>query len=274
MTKETKEIKPAKANSEKALSTEEQAKKIAVLRQLSGEGNRMAINYVNFNGEVGKYLRGTNKKDEKTGKTIKEDLGDTFEGVLLKKRNRINTYTPKRQDLSYNSAEFDGMGDRIKLYDGNKKLVSQGTFRELKEEYNTDGQKKLVAMEAVLYIKQQGAEILTKLCVSGASLSKLFDYFGSFGNDDSMTRYVTKLGAQKESNEFGDYFVMTFQKGDPIDIDEAINMQKALSTVLAITSKKVEVSNSPTSENQGEVIDVDADLEEGLGDIKVEDIPF
>lgn len=240
-----------------ALLSEEQKKLIAEARHSSGEGIRLNIKYVSFNGKDGNFYSSTGLKNEQ-GKTIKENLGIVYQGIVLKNRCKVNVYDPKNPLATFRSDEFnDVTRERIKVYNGNSQLVGEGSYRELKSKIPG------LSMEKILYIKEPEGEGLVKMSVGGMSIKPWFDYLKTFPTDDTSIRYITKFGGEDQSNDYGDFKTMTFAKGEVIDINQAIDWQRALDMALG-SYRNV---NQTAGESEPAYIEED-------GEVKVEDIPF
>lgn len=249
-----------------AITSEEQNRLIAEARNSSGEGVRLNIKFVSFNGKDGIYFMSTGQKNE-AGKTIKENLGAGYQGIVLKNRNRVNVYNPKNPLAAFRSEEFDNtQNEVIRVYNGNSQLVGQGTYKDLK--LKIPG----LTLEKVLYIKEVEGDGIVKLSVGGTSIKPWFDYLKTFAADDTSIRYITIFGAEPKSNEFGDFHIMKFSKGETVDIVKAIEYQRGLNMALNTIRNINNQTIVPTAHGE-----VDADFtytEENGTEIRAEDIPF
>jgi hypothetical protein len=242
-------------------SVEERAL-LARLRQNSGEGLKVGnFKYVSCNGKTGKFTFGS--KDEK-GKATKTEIGNTYKGIVLKIRKRVNAFDGKDPTRTFSSDEFDDMNNEpIKVFNGLKQLVGDGSYRDLKKTVSG------ISMENVLYIKEEGEDRVVKLSVGGASLSKWFDYLKTFEAWDTSARYETIFGTTLAKHDvFGEYYQMTFERGKQENLEECIKLQDSLNYALNLMKNKDSVI-------QGETMHADqADYPERPDDIKVEEIPF
>jgi len=235
-----------------ALTVEQEKQLIAEARSNSGEGMRLSLKYVSFNGKEGTYYLSTGMKNE-SGKTIKEDLGPNYSGIVLKNRNRVNVFNPKNALASFKSDEFDNtQTEQISVFNGNNQLVGRGTYKELKEKIPG------LTMEKVLYIKEVGGdEGLVKMSVGGSSMKPWFDYLKVFPADDTSIRYVTIFGEESKSNDFGDFHCMKFSKGESIDIIKALDWQRSLNIALNAFSRNVNIPSMVDDKEDLEVISVE-----------------
>jgi len=257
---EENSIQPKSDNS---LMSEQDRKKIAELRRNANEGmNSINIRYVEFNGKDGIYRKSSGKKDE-AGRAIKEEMGNGFQGIIVKNRNRVNVYDPKRKESSHGSMrsdEFDSVNDPIVVYNQDKQIVGRGSYRELKNQMP-------IKMEKVLYVKVPNDDTFIKLSVSGMSLKSFFDYLKSFEMDDSSSRYLTIFGSRDDNNEFGEYKVMTFTRGEAQDIDQILELQKGLNLAIMVNEKS----------KSGNVARIDDEIEivkDENSEVDMSNIPF
>ena len=250
-----------KKTKELTTTPQEEQAMVAKLREMSGEsGGGVDVHFVNFNGKEGKFYEPTKEKDEK-GKVIKKSLGKTLEGIIVKSRNRVKVLN-KDKEKCFQSAEFDSYTENLVVYDGNKKKVAEGTYQTIKLALE-------IKMEKVLYLKVKDTDQITKLSVKGASLVNFFDYLNSFDRtkNESATRQYTTFGGVSDENDFGVFYKMTFERGDSIELVEALELVEGLDKALnAIKTKNNTEEVTPESNFPED--------EEGENDIKVEDIPF
>jgi len=237
---------------------------IEKIRDLTGESTiameGMNIPWLNFNGQAdgGKYSKSTDERDANR-KIIKEEIGDTMEGVIVRIRKALKTGIESKRNLY--TREFDGFNEVIDVYEsGSRDVEYSGTYQELKANYPE------LRLTNVVYVYYEGQ--LWKLTVSSGSLSPLWDYLKQF-KGDTVLRYITVFGSKDEVSQKTSlaFKQMTFEKGEPTPDWKKIwgALQKFNSTLSSTAVKKAKMLPQP--EESVPTIQVE-------DEINVEDIPL
>lgn len=243
------------------------------IRQFTGESkidNKPRVPYLIFDAKTGIFKKSTGEKDEK-GNSILKEIGTEMECTIIRCRKQIGSSKDAPQKVY--SQEFESYNDMVTIIDrdSNTKLDT-GSYTDLKDRYG----KKTIRLNEVVYLFHENE--LFKLSVKGTSLAPLWAYLSSFGKEDTVLRYKTKISSFDDSNEYGDFKVLEFTKGDVVENwKEFWSQLKDLDS--AFTSnieKKVGMLPGVKEEYAGEVDEEEANFEEVPEDeeIKIENIPF
>lgn len=210
--------------------------KLDQMRENANQMPGLDLTYINFNGRDGVFNKTTGEKDE-DGKSIKEEIGDSFTACILMMRNRANKFDPQHPDKNMRSDEFDNMQEEITIKDNDGKPIESGNYAKLKMKYD-------IGLEKILYLISPDTEKIAKMTVRGSSLVSLFNYT-KFFKDDCFSRFITKFGCKDAKNNYGEFKVMTFEKCDTMDIDKVLawqsNLKKAIGVFEETKKEMVEV---------------------------------
>lgn len=226
------------------------------IRKFTGESGMIKpvrVPFLIFDARNGMFSKTTPEKDE-NGKSILENVGQSVTGVIIRMRKQIASSKDTKEKLY--SREFEGYNDVVDLYSRDTKdVIATGTYTTLKDRFG----KKAVKLNEVVYMFFE--EQLLKLSVKGTSLAPLWEYASSFGKDDTVLRYNTILTSVDDSNEFGEFKVLKFTKGEPVaDWRKLWNELKVLDASISSTAvKHINKLVPGVSENELPVIDVPED---------------
>lgn len=203
---------------------EKENQKLEELSELSGEKSvKQAPKYelpqIRLQGQKGVFIK--IYKDEQ-GVFLQDEIGDEINGVILKIRRTCGAMTiDDNGDVEeiYFSNEHNDWRDKIMLFhkDLTKKkvktmMIGTGTYKELKSKYTN------LKMRQIIYLLIN--DEVVKLEVKGKGLSALFDYYPQFPGNEHIFQFVTKIGAIKKENKAIEYYAMTFEKGEPSDLEK------------------------------------------------------
>lgn len=232
---------------------------IAQARQLSGEsyvGARPQFPTIKFMGrgsqygEAGKYYRLEKNKD--TGNLDSALIGETCDITILRVRKMMeNDGDGEQRKFVY---EFDATSPStlVTMKIGSQEPI-QLTYADVKQQHPD------LKYREVLYVAYAGK--LHKMKVGGGSLKNLFAYLQSIPYDDTVMRYITKLGAEQVEHPKGAYFAMTFTRGEiSPDFEKFFSTMQKLSFPSAPTVALPAGETAPSSSTEEE--------------INIEDIPF
>lgn len=272
---------------------------IRLAKQFSGVGDRINIPFI-------PVVRINNKDEEKTveiegvetkvivparkgfliktknekGEYNEEFWKEELEGVILKERYEIQS----KFDIEerYSSFEFDTWTEPIKITDKNKRVLIEAPYKELKETFSTGekdsfgNDKKTFDLFLVLYINVEGEVKRFKWKMS--QNNQWFTYKASF-NEDTYVGYKTKFNLIEEKKGDNTFWVVSYEKGEPVDLKEQIELQKQILTFMGALKKtygdidKWNDGASLENGNQTKAIQAE-DLEEDYAETSIENIPF
>lgn len=241
------------------------------LRENAGEPSATAnFQYVNFNGQIGKFFKSTDRKGE-DGKRIVDELGDSYKAIIIKIRNRVNIFDPQNKKSEYGSMrsdEFDSMKDRIVVTNQKGEELASGTFKQCQQKIPA------IRMEKVLYvIEQDNDEVVPcKISIRGGNMVRFFDYLATFDRKtESSSMFYTVMTCKPDKSDFGSFYAMLLSKGEPVkNLEAVLTKQRQLREYLAISerAKTEQEIEDMVYDNFGGGEAIDSD------EIKVEDLPF
>lgn len=195
---------------------------------LSGETSRaprMELNELAINGKKGKfYLRLVKNGLVQVGdKKVfeKQELGEEVSVVFLRIRRQLRAYRKNEKPLT--SIEHNTKFDRLILYGADK--IEIGSNDELREKYQGLRTQQVVYC---LLFRGEGEPELVRLRVRGSALGSqnkakevhdFYSYISSFkddGQDLHFYDYYTILKGVEEMSDMGEYYAMTFVRGEAI----------------------------------------------------------
>ena len=223
------------------------------------------------------------KKNEDTGKYEKTRFSDSLEAVILRVRYKIQEKYDKANPTKklYYSYDFDMIDPGIKVFEGNRE-IAEGTYAQLKERFNTGVNDagfptKSFDLVMVLYVDldEEVYRFERKVTMNDA----WYVYRNEFLRNDTFVGYKTKFILKKETAGDNDYWALSFEKGDKVDLSKEIAMQKEISKFFKMSNITRE-----TTKNDVPVIQVEdyftpgeaksATVVEDKNEINIEDVPF
>lgn len=267
---------------------------------------KLSLDEVTFNGNTGIFYEREKdaEKDEKTGKYPKKaisETGGTINVVFLKIRRVLSSFSKKG---SLRTSEHNHKGEMAVLY-GPSGLKEPGIASELREKYPQ------LKTQQIVYCYRPGFNKIVRIVIKGSSLGseykhlaevlKFYDYLQSFSSNEHSHEFVTQLTPVKEEGPQGDYYAISFVKGQKLGEEELKKVELMINEIHEKTSeidsrfqgnikKPKEVKNElPTIDaNEIPVIEDDDKEDEDDGEmpesvkfpddkqdnINVKDIPF
>ena len=266
------------------------------LSKFSGEeylarAPQLATNQIRLDGKKGifKYIDilGGLVPDETTGKRkyAQTTLGESVELVFLRIRRKLiekmkgrpgDPNTPKPAS----SNEHNHKTERVTLW--TPAGTEYGTSDELRVKYPN------LRTHQIMYALYNNE--LVRLTVKGASLGSegkadsvmdFYEYIGSFkenpgardGKKDHFYDFKTILTAVEETSPMGEYYAMSFKRGDANDDTTMQNVAHLMKKVHEFTTQS-DVFYKDKAGTQAPVEEPEAVIEAGDEDIIAEDIPF
>ena len=216
--------------------------RISMKSQDETEGKGKAMKVVT---EAGTFFveSETDEINEETGKKvwIKEDIGKSFEGIIIFKRKQLRYYDESNETYT-SSPIYDNDTDIIPLF-CNKKEIARGTPADLKarEEYafEKDGKKKSKLEDnRVLYVLKDGE--LYQLSLRGSSMYSLMSYERS----TNVPGVLTKFDSEAMENGKVCWNKMTFKVVRALNSDEAeLATQEQKRIIAAVQIEKASYAN-------------------------------
>lgn len=149
---------------------------------------------ISLNGSKGTFVR-RNPAEKKGDKWEKKEIGQTFNGVIVRVRLSLSEYNPNyRRETN----EYDNIKEKAMLWETNagvRSKIAEGTPEELRKAYPN------LRARRILYLVVN--DELVKLTVKGSGLGKLFKYFQEFGSNQHLFEFYTEFHPSKEENKAG-----------------------------------------------------------------------
>jgi len=201
---------------------------------------------------------GFNVTSKEGDEYIKSFFGDKLSAVILKEKYVLRS--KHNSANNYYSNEFDDWGDNLVVLSNGSKLF-EGSYQEVKENFtvgkDADGRPiKTYNTYLVLYLNIDGE--IKKFDLKLGQYNNWFDYKKSFGSDDTFVAYKTNFILSKEKKGDNEFWVCTFEKGEPVVLADQIELQKELKDYFDAKSHKPK----ETEEKVDEIIVEDIDKEQ------------
>ena len=263
-------------NNDKSLAIPMSEEELREIRNFTGESKMSKVKkipFIVFDGKTGKFSKTTDEKDM-YGKTVLEEIGTELECTIIRCRKQISSGKSCKQKVY--SDEFESYNDVVSIFDREGGgVVDTASYKVLRDRYGKD----MIKLSEIVYVVYE--EKFWRMSVKGTSLQPLWGYLSSFGNDDTVLRYKTKISSIAESNEFGDFMVLTFEKGDAVENwkDLWAGLKELDSSITATIIKKEDLLLNEPADNI-KTVSMDElgsefdSIENNEDEIKIEDIPF
>lgn len=218
------------------------------LINMSGEnkGNtpKLVLNKVKLNGKDGIFKKTllTKPKNDKDRYDI-EDLGDNINVIFLKIRRYLVKET--NDGVMLQSSEHNSPDNMITLYNKEAQDTS-GKATDLREKFP---ELRTIQVIYALLLTNNGAELI-RLIAKGSSLGSknkpedsipFYDYLTSFNrtgeNPEHSFEYITKIISKSEKGPVGDYFAMSFEKGEKLSDDKMEKVSSEMAKVFEFTEE-------------------------------------
>lgn len=252
------------------------------LSAMSGESSfkkptALVLDQISVNGGKGSFEKDlfTKPKDSVTGKYLSQPVEAPVEVVFLKIRRKLIQFE-KGRGLVRSTSEHNVPSDKVMMFGDNSK---KGVAKELRDEFPG-----LRTQQIVYAIEKKTGEIV-KVLIKGASLGSenkaketpgFYDYLKNFKDDDHMYNFVTVLKSVGEKSTLGEYFCMTFERGDRLTDAQ---MEKVATAMRDVHSSLKAFDDFYANRDEKEikkVVEASDNVEtiEYPDDINPEDIPF
>lgn len=213
------------------------------IKALTGEfGLPASTQYISFNGNDGKFYQGSGE--------AKVEISDTINGTIVRIAKRVETkYKSKVCKTPVRSNEEVYIGGEIELFDRSTgESVGFVDYQEAKEKYD-------LGYSEILYIAldEMGGEIV-KLTVKGSSLSPLWAYLRTPGENASIIQWKTKFKSEEFKSDLGDtFYKIKFEKSGELSKEE---LQKALDGLSSLNVAPVKsINKANITIDKGDIID-------------------
>jgi len=243
------------------------------IRAFTGEDTLMTIKktpFIQFDAETGIFSKVDGKGED--GKNILIPIGKELTGVIIRVRKQIAS--SKSSLLKVYSNEFSSYNDVIEIFDkGANQSIACATYSQLQEKYG----KEVIKLSEIVYIFFE--EKLWRMSVKGTSLNPLWDYLRSFGENDTVIRYKSHLTSIDDKNEFGEFKVLKFTKGELVaNFEQLWSDLKKLDGTFSPSQrqqKKLDkIAETPALSAGSDIPTIDYDEEEKKAQEAVDTIPF
>lgn len=192
--------------------------------------------------------RPTDKEDEETGKKIweKEELGDSFEGIILYQRKMLRMF----EDEKFTSSPpYDGDNEIIPLW-CDKSEIDRGTPAQLKAKYEykdpkTGKIKSKLEDNRIVYVKNVKDDTIYQLNLRGTSMYSFFTYGRKVPR---LPLVVTRFGSEPKENGSISWNQMTFDVVRKLSQSEAEEVAKNVQDIReTITAEKAQFGRNDTA---------------------------
>lgn len=212
-------------------------------------------------------------------------LSGDISGVILKERYMIEKKWEEGED-QYRSEEFDDWNENITLYwNKSKKEKFTGTYQELKKYLPSttktirgkEVQVKDYNLYVILYINLEDSDTVARLKLKMTADNKWFEYRNDFSDNETWANYLTHFVLEEKVTGDINYYYVTFQKGERVDLSKQLKLQIELNNLFDII-KKIRNNKGdnqlPFDRKPVEPAYEEAEEEKEDGEVKIEDIPF
>lgn len=156
---------------------------------------------------------------DKDGKLEAVDLGEKIEVCLMTR----GSFRMKKGSYTSNETKQPQANPVINVYKrdkttGKKSLAGSGAWKEMKEKF-------ALSTQQLPYGSLSGKDIVdikvVKIIVLPSSLQNYWDYLESFKGDERVYQFMTviKSSEKPKSGDGGEYYLMTFERGDKLDTE-------------------------------------------------------
>lgn len=202
----------------------------------------------------------TKEEDEETGKKIwkKEEIGDTFEGIILYQRKQLRMF----DDEVYTSSPIYDIDEEVIPLWCDRQEVARGTPAELKAKYQYKDPKSGKAKSKlednrVLYVKNMKDDKIYQLALRGTSMYSFFTY----GRKVLVPSVVTTFGSEPKENGAISWNQMTFKVSRKLNQEEADQVLDVVREIRdTISAEKAQFGgNQPTIEADVQMVELAGD---------------
>lgn len=148
---------------------------------------------------------------DKDGKLIAEDLGETVKVVLMTR----GSFRLKKAPYISNEVRLARADSDVKIYQidkiKNKRMLTNiGKWKEMKEKYG------LATQQLPFGVVN---DEIAKIIVLPSSLSNYWEYLESFKDQERPYKFITiiKANDKPKTGAGGEYYEMTFKRGEQLD---------------------------------------------------------
>ena len=244
---------------------------------------RLDLAYIKLDGNKGVFMKSKKVEDE----YVKENIGESIEGVILRVRRRLTSYDDASNSFD-STSEHNTPKDVVALFHENIK-IDEGVASVLREKYKT------LRTEQILYVYMLGE--VCKLSVKGASLGSknkpedavsFYDYLASFPKEEHVWQFRTRFVPVAEKKGAKEYFAISFEKGEKLQEEElggiGLEMKKLhdyFESSVKYSGTKEEIKSVEVEKKLEEEIPVDESHKSDLPSIDIDedridpkDLPF
>lgn len=271
------------------------------MAHMSGEENfnqspKLPLNVIRFNGKKGRFslikLLEPKQKTDKGDRHVEEDLGERVSVVFLKVRRKLvekRTKKPEAGDPKIMSTnEHNSKEESVLLY--KDKGVDFGNTDVLKPKYPALRTQQVVYAiwnGQVVRVNFKGAALGSN--AKGKDVHDFYSYISSFEKNpeardkikDHFYDFATNLLSIEEVGELGEYYTVTFGRGESLNEEDMNAVKIAMQDVFQYTQSldafyksKIELLKSGAKIEVAQEIKVGVDTGYPDEDIDPEDIPF
>lgn len=229
---------------------------IAAMTGADMYSRKFSVSEISLNGDKGIfYYRDKETKKGDDGKFAKEEIGKELSVVFLKIRRVLSVYK-KTGGLRTN--EHNHKGDFVVLYGANDK----GTAAEIRERHQE------LRTQQMVYAFYPPKKEVVRIVIKGASLGsendskdvvKFYDYLKTFGGDDHMHEYFTKLLTVGEDGPKGVYYAASFSRGVKLTEEQQSKVNAQIKEIHLAIQEMDENFKKRTIGGSGEIITAGAD---------------